>query len=137
MRKMARFLLLTVAILILQTTAAWAAPSGGDAIWTKLAGKAALIGGGLKKTGFIIAGFGLIFFSFMAIFNKISWKNLAYIMLSCFVLTAMVGLINYFSQEGDTADLNDKFEGTGADASVTIEGGVPKAYGSNPSIDGK
>ena len=106
----------------------------GDAIWGKLAEKAAFVGRGLRSSGYFIAGIGLIFFSFMAIFNKISWKNLAYIMLSCFVLTAMVGLINYFAKADGNADISDKFEGTGADGNVTFEQGVPGAGGTQPKV---
>lgn len=116
-----------------QISPAFAEPSSGDKIWTVLAGKALLIGTGLRKTGYIIAGLGLIFFSALAIFNKISWKNLAYIMLSCFVLTCMIALINYFSTSGDPAANYDSFTGNGADSSVSnsteVQGGVPQAPG--------
>lgn len=70
------------------------AVSAGD-IFDQLASRAGTLGMGLKKSGYVIAAFGLIVFSFMAIFNKISWKNLAYIMMSCFILTMMVSIINY------------------------------------------
>lgn len=136
MKNIVCFLFLITVFLVLQITPVFAAPSGDDAIWTKLAGKAARIGGGLRQSGYIIAGFGLIFFSFMAIFNKISWKNLAYIMLSCFVLTAMVGLINYFSRADGNAEISDKFQGNGIGSkdTITIDGGVPKAGGTQPKI---
>ncbi len=65
-------------------------------IWDSLSGKADEIGKGLSNVGYIIAGFGLIAFSVAAIFNKISWKTLAYIMISCFILgitTMVVGEI--------------------------------------------
>ena len=65
-------------------------------IWDSLSGKADEIGKGLSNIGYIIAGFGLIAFSVAAIFNKISWKTLAYIMISCFILgitTMVVGEI--------------------------------------------
>ncbi|MBQ8481878.1 MAG: hypothetical protein IJ532_05040 [Alphaproteobacteria bacterium] len=107
---------------------AFAEPSSGDAIWTKLAGKASTIGVGLQKSGFIIGGIGLIFFSFMAIFNKISWKNLAYIMLSCFVLSAMVALVNYFSAKDATSTASYS-EFNGPDGEVSFEGGVAPAGG--------
>ena len=86
------------------------ASSAGSAseVFDKLAGKAAFIGQGLRRAGFAIAGLGLIVFSFMAIFNKISWKNLAYIMVSCFVISAM-GLIIEFARDDtgiNDADLN-------------------------------
>ncbi len=109
---------------------AFADPSSGDAIWTKLADKASLIGGGLQQSGFLIGGIGLIFFSFMAIFNKISWKTLAYIMLSCFVLSAMVGLVNYFStadKSKASSAVYTKFNGP--DGEVSFKGGVAPAGG--------
>lgn len=67
--------------------------SGGDP-WHELGDRAQSIGFGLKKVGYIIAGLGLITVSFMAIFNKISWKSLWYIFLSCFTLTAMTAVVN-------------------------------------------
>ena len=72
------------------------AATAGD-IFDQLANRAGTLGAGLKQSGYIIAAFGLIVFSFMAIFNKISWKNLAYIMMSCFILTFMVSVINYIA----------------------------------------
>lgn len=67
--------------------------TGGDP-WHQLGDTAQAIGWGLRKAGYIIAGLGLITVSFMAIFNKISWKSLWYIFLSCFTLTAMTVVIN-------------------------------------------
>lgn len=72
------------------------AVSAGD-IFDQLAARAGTLGSGLKQSGYIIAAFGLIVFSFMAVFNKISWKNLAYIMMSCFILTFMASVINYIA----------------------------------------
>jgi len=70
----------------------------GD-IFTTLGNRAQSIGFGLKRVGYIIAGLGLIFVTFMAIFNKISWKTLFYIFLSCFTLTLMTGVINMMSSK--------------------------------------
>ena len=77
-------LFLTLAII----NDAWA-----DDIFDKLAMKAGVVGTGLRKSGFIIAGLGLIMFTFLAIFNKIQWKHLAYIMFSTAVLSGMIALI--------------------------------------------
>lgn len=122
-------LLLVCAFCVLGISPAIAAD---DEIWTKLASKASLIGGGLQRSGFIIAGLGLIVFSFMAIFNKISWKNLAYIMLSCFVLTAMVALVNYFSQDTKGNPAPDYKTFNGPNGNVSFEGGVAPAGGTPP-----
>lgn len=110
----------------------------GDAspIFDSLAEKAAAIGKGLRDSGFLIAGFGLIVFSFMAIFNKISWKMLAYIMFSTFILSTMVGIIGYISNGQSNARFMD-IQSTGAggesmdptQAQVGKDGGSPQ-YGS-------
>lgn len=57
----------------------------------------------LRKIVYIIAGFGLIMFAVLAIFNKISFKHLMYICVSLFLLANMFNFINYFSGSG----LND------------------------------
>ena len=83
-------------------------------IFSELADRADIIGGGLTSVGFVIAALGLIFFTFMAIFNKISWKTLAYIMFSCFILGAMTMVINYARGGGfDAASKKLNFDGTG------------------------
>lgn len=83
-----------------------------DPIFDNLADKAGTIGKGLRDSGFLIAGFGLIVFSFMAIFNKISWKMLAYIMFSTFVLSTMIGVISYIS-DGQSGNPFPDIQSTG------------------------
>lgn len=85
--------------------------AAGEEIFNQLADKAQTIGTGLRDSGFIIAALGLIVFSFMAIFNKISWKTLAYIMLSTFILTAMFAVINYVASGGGGNIPSPSFEG--------------------------
>lgn len=51
----------------------------------------------LRQIVYIIAGFGLIMFAVMAIFNKISFKHLAYIMIGLSLLSLMFPFIEYFS----------------------------------------
>lgn len=130
MRKNIFLLLLICAFCILGASPAFA----DEEIWTKLASKASAIGGGLQRSGFIIAGLGLVVFSFLAIFNKISWKNLAYIMLSCFVLTAMVALINYFSNKDPKSNPSSNYTSfNGPDSGDTaFKGGVAPAGGTPP-----
>lgn len=85
-------------------------------IFDQLASRATVIGVGLRDSGFIIAGFGLVFFSFMAIFNKISWKTLAYIMLSCFILSTMFWYVMWVAEgsKGGVPDLQYDVQGEGA-----------------------
>lgn len=96
--------------LLLLTSEAYAA---GDEIFDTLADIAGTIGGGLGGAGFMIAGFGLAVFSFMALFNKISWKTLAYIMMSTFILSVMTLII---SEASDGKATNLSFGGSGAAA---------------------
>ena len=101
-------------------------------IWKKLATIAGKLGSGLQTSGYLIAGIGLIFFSFMAIFNKISWKNLAYIMMSCLVLSVMVGIVNYFSSaEAEPEYDNSMFNH--ADSQMEFEQGVGRSGGTDPN----
>ena len=95
--------LLGLFLIIALTTPAFAAGGSADPIFQKLAEKAGVVGRGLRDTGFIIAGLGLIVFTFAAIFNKLSWKHLAYIMFSTFLLSVMIGAISYFGEKSGRA----------------------------------
>ncbi len=57
----------------------------------------------IRKIVYIIGGLGLVAFTFAAIFNKISFKHLANIALSLFLLSMITPFIEYFTQaEGYT-----------------------------------
>ena len=62
------------------------------------------MGTGLAKFGYMVAGLGLLAFAVAAIFNKVSWKTLAYIMMSTFIITLLLkGYIHdYLRVGGDT-----------------------------------
>lgn len=64
-------------------------------VFDKLAKLGGSLGGGLKRSGFMIAGLGLIAFSVAAIFGKVSWKTLAYIMMCTFILASMTAVVSY------------------------------------------
>lgn len=51
----------------------------------------------LREIVYMIAGFGLVMFTVMAIFNKISYKHLGYIMIGLSLLALMFPFIEYFS----------------------------------------
>ena len=51
----------------------------------------------VRNVVYVLAGFGLIVFAVMAIFNKISFKHLGYICIGLFLLSVMMPFINYFS----------------------------------------
>lgn len=52
----------------------------------------------IRKIVYILGGFGLIAFTFAAIFNKISFKHLGNIALSLFLLSMLTPFIEYFTQ---------------------------------------
>ena len=96
-------LFLLIAVLFLANDAyAQVTVSGGSDIYDKLAIKAGFVGNGLRRSGFIIAGLGMIVFTFMAIFNKLQWKHLAYIMFSTAVLSGMIALITEIRSGGSS-----------------------------------
>lgn len=51
----------------------------------------------LRQIVYMIAGFGLVVFSVAAIFNKISYKHLGYIMIGLSLLSLMFPFLEYFS----------------------------------------
>lgn len=51
----------------------------------------------LRKIVYVISGFGLVMFSVAAIFNKISYKHLGYIMIGLSLLSLMFPFLEYFS----------------------------------------
>ena len=89
----------------------------------------------VRKIVYVVAGFGLVMFSVLAIFNKISFKHLSYIMIGLFLLSVMMPFINYFSGANlrDSSYTYDDFI-SGQDSSITgsnveqtedCDGGVP------------
>lgn len=109
------------AVLLLTPSMAWA-----DDVFGTVASKAGEIGTGLKEVGYVIAGLGLVAFSVAAIFNKISWKTLAYIMMSTFFLTAMTAIVSWIkAAPGSAASLEPAF-GSSSSANSEHSGNVDK-----------
>ena len=73
----------------------------------------------LRKLAYILAGFGMIAFTFGAIFNKISWKHFGNIMISLFILSIMTPLIEYVIY-GENSNKKLQFGGVNADTIVTV-----------------
>ena len=86
------FFLLMAAVLAPSTV--WAAEGN---IFTITSNKMITTLQDVRKIVYVIAGFGLIMFAVLAIFNKISFKHLAYIMIGLSLLAVMMPFINYFS----------------------------------------
>mgnify|MGYP000457696803 CR=1 FL=1 len=68
------FLMSLTAFLLLTTSPAYAAN-----VFETITGRAVGVLTGVKQLVFVLAGFGIIAFAFMAIFGKLSWKHFAHI----------------------------------------------------------
>ena len=58
----------------------------------------------LRLLAYIISGFGMIVFTFGAIFNKINWKHFSYIAIGLFLLSVMGSFIEYFTGDSTAAE---------------------------------
>lgn len=97
------FLLLVTALFALSPQEAWSA----EGVFETVRQKAAASLKDVKLVVYILGGFGLIGFSFMAIFNKISWKWFANIAISLFLLSVMGLFIDDFTGTDEHAALLD------------------------------
>lgn len=94
---------LVVLTLVFTPTEVFAAANIFDTIQAKMLSTAKDV----RKIVYVVSGFGLVMFSVLAIFNKISFKHLGYIMISLSLLAMMTPFINYFSGAGlDESDFN-------------------------------
>lgn len=112
--KITVFLLLS--LIVFSSNSAFAA--SGD-IFTIISNKMVSTIQDVRKIVYVIAGFGLIMFAVLAIFNKISFKHLAYIMIGLSLLSLMMPFINYFSG-AELSDSEYSYENfiAGGDASI-------------------
>lgn len=117
---------LLVLMAVLLPSSAFAAANVFDVIQSKLINTVKDI----RQIAYVIAGFGLIMFTVLAIFNKISFKHLGYIMISLSLLALMMPFINYFSG----AKLSDDLDyGTFLAESSTQQGSPD--FNKNPEPD--
>ncbi len=88
------FFIATLTMLCFMPETSWAA---NGSIFDIISSKMIETVKDVRKIVYIIAGFGLIMFAVLAIFNKISFKHLSYICIGLFLLSVMMPFINYFS----------------------------------------
>lgn len=130
----------TIAFLAVCPQDVWAAEGS---VFEKVRDKAASSLKDIKLVVYILAGFGLIGFSFMAIFNKISWKWFANIAISLFLLSVMGLFIDDFTGTSKHSTLLDYGNYLSGDGSVegtggTIGGGqVPEEENNNNNNNNK
>lgn len=86
-------------------------------IFGTLSGRAVVFAKGLRTLAYVISGFGIIMFTFLAISGKINFKHLGYISISLFILAAMGAFIDYItSGTGNKPGLETTFKDTYKDA---------------------
>lgn len=107
----------------------------GDEVLDTVTRRAALAIVSLKPIVYIFAGFGLIAFAWMAIFNKLSWKWFANIAMGLFLVANMGRLIEYFvAGDGDYHyyigkwNSNDKNVGTETDGQNQLANAFKDIY---------
>jgi hypothetical protein len=69
----------------------------GD-IFDSLSERASGFAVGLRNIAYVLSGFGLIMFTYLAICGKINFKHLGYITLSLFMVSAVGALIDYVTE---------------------------------------
>ncbi len=65
----------------------------------------------LRNFAYVISGFGIIMFTFLAIGGKINFKHLGYIILCLFMLSAVGSIIVYVTDGGSSKQGNLDLEG--------------------------
>lgn len=66
-------------------------------VFGTLSGNAVAFAVGLRGFAFVLSGFGIIMFTWMAIFGKINFKHLGYIYICLFMLSGVGLLISYIT----------------------------------------
>ncbi len=89
-------------------------PDASAAVFHSIAMKTGMFAEGLRKLAYVISGFGIIMFTFLAICGKINFKHLGYIMISLFFLSGMGALITYI--KGGNTELTYRFDDSYTDA---------------------
>lgn len=93
MKNNLKFVLVVVYVALGMFVCGDARAEGG--IFGSLSERAGLFALGLRNLAYVLSGFGLIMFTFLAISGKINFKHLGYITLSLFMVSAVGALIDY------------------------------------------
>jgi len=92
--------LIMLALILFLPTDAWAEGN----IFSQVRDKAVRFLVDSSGVVYLLGGFGLVGFAFMAIFNKISWKWFANIAIGLFLVAVTGMFISYFTGDDSIAD---------------------------------
>ncbi len=118
-------------VVILLCNDAYAAKAG---VFHDIAQRTGGFAEGLRKLAYVISGFGMVMFTFLAICGKINFKHLGYITISLFFLSGMGALITY--AKGGNQELVYNFKDTYQETIKPKAGDmkVPKSSKGNSSF---
>jgi hypothetical protein len=92
-------------------------------IFDSLSQKAISFAVNLRYLAYVLSGFGIIMFTYLAISGKINFKHLGYISISLFILAAMGALIDYVTtNDRNKLTYSTKFSDTYKKASAKNAG---------------
>ena len=92
----------------------------------------------LRVLAYVISGFGMIVFTYGAIFNKINWKHFSYIAVGLFLLSVMGSFIQYFSGDKTAATklgYGNHMSGSYSQISGTSGGGSAVSSSDIPNVN--
>lgn len=118
--------ILSLVFVLLCTSASYA-----DAgIFTDLSDRTTDFAVGLRNLAYVISGFGIVMFTFLAIGGKINFKHLGYIVLCLFMLSA-VGSIIWYLTDGAPQRAGLQLEGNNAFGTQYKKAGEGKFSGNS------
>lgn len=86
------------------------AEAAGSGVFHSLADKTGKFAVELRKFAYVVSGFGIIMFTYLAICGKINFKHLGYIILCLFFLAGLGSMIVYI--KGGNSELTYEFKDT-------------------------
>lgn len=107
------FLLGVLSLVLMLIDASMCYAAVGSGIFNSLADSTTNFAVGFRNFAYVISGFGIIMFTFLAISGKINFKHLGYIVICLFMLSAVGSLIVYFT-DGAPTKAGLQLEGAGA-----------------------
>jgi hypothetical protein len=107
------FLLVVLSLTLIVVDASLSYAAAGSKVFNSLASSTTSFAVGFRNFAYVISGFGIIMFTFLAICGKINFKHLGYIIICLFMLSAVGSMIVYFT-DGAPNKVGLQLEGDGA-----------------------